>query len=50
METGYEQLFTFESAETTTKRLETRSNRGRMVEVKQRLDEMLRQVNPFAES
>jgi hypothetical protein len=47
---GYGQLYIFDSAEATTKRLENQSNQGCMVEVMQQLDEMLRQVNPFAES
>jgi hypothetical protein len=46
---GYEQLY-FDSADATTKRLKTQSNQGFMADQLQRLDEMLRQVNPFAQS
>jgi hypothetical protein len=47
---GYGQLYIFDCAKATTERLENQSNRGRMAEVMQRLDEKLRQVNPVAES
>jgi hypothetical protein len=47
---GYGQVYIFDPAEATTKRLENQSNRGCMAEVMQRLDETLRQVSPFAES
>jgi hypothetical protein len=47
---GYGQLYIFDSTEATTKRLENQSNQGCMANVMQQLDEMLRQVNPFAES
>jgi hypothetical protein len=40
-------LYIFDSAEATTERLETREH---MVEVMQQLEDMLRQVNPFADS
>jgi hypothetical protein len=43
---GYGQIYIFDSSEATTKRLENKSRR--MAELMQVLDEMLRQVNPFA--
>jgi hypothetical protein len=45
----YGQLYVFDSAEATTKQLEKQPNLGRMAEVKQRLDEMLRQINSLVE-
>jgi hypothetical protein len=47
---GYGQFFIFDSAETTTKRLENQSNSAFMSEVMQRFDELLLEINPFAES
>jgi hypothetical protein len=47
---GYGQLYIFDSAEATAKWNENQSNRGRMAEVLQGLEETLRHVNPFAES
>jgi hypothetical protein len=48
--TKLSQLCTFNSTREITKRLENQSNQGRTAEVIQRLVEMLRQVNQFAES
>jgi hypothetical protein len=44
----YGQLHIFDSAEATTKRLEIQSNRRSMAIVRQRLDDMMRQIHPFA--
>jgi flagellar biosynthesis GTPase FlhF len=47
---GYGQLYIYDSTEATTIRLKNQSNQGCMANVMQQLDEMLRQVTPFAES
>lgn len=49
-ESVYGEFYIFDSAEATSQRLENHSDKRFMAEVIQRLNQMLRQVNPFAES
>jgi hypothetical protein len=48
-EQGYGQLFIFDSAEGATKQLYSQPISGYVAEVMQRLDESMRQINPFVE-
>jgi hypothetical protein len=47
---GNGQLRIFDSAEATTRQLESQSNQGYMAEIVKRLDNILRQADPFVES
>jgi hypothetical protein len=47
---GYRQFYILDPAEAKTKQIKNHSDQGYMAELMQWLVEMLRQLNPFAES